>query len=270
MYTDTPVPQEEPAGDNPPDGAMIDYYINEKTPDITLEITHSRSFGDGMGRTELIRKYSNKDTLYKIGEVNIPHYWIRPQQILSGEPGHHRFLWDMKYTPLNIPPSYPISANYMNTAPDQTAPWILPGTYTATLTVNGKKYSQDFVVKMDPRVKTTAAKLQQQHDLSVQCYDGRKECIGILDDIRLYRSTLKNKISDGEELNKKDKLARELEATPQGSTEPSFGRLNGGFASVFGALQDSDMPPTTQMINALKELNLQMIILKKKWDDLKK
>ena len=62
----------------------------------------------------------------------------------------------------------------------------------------------------------------------------------------------------------------ELESTPQGSIEPSFGRLNSGFASVFNALQDSDMPPTTQMINAAKELNQQMVNLKKKWEDLKK
>ena len=99
---------------------------------------------------------------------------------------------------------------------------------------------------------------------------GRKECMSILDGIRLYRLNLKNQISNVNELNKKDKIARELENTPQGSTELSFGRLNGGFASVFGALQDSDTPPTTQMINAVKELTQQMIVLKKKWEELKK
>jgi len=97
----------------------------------------------------------------------------------------------------------------------------------------------------------------------------------ILEEIGLYRSQLKSQLttlspSPADELNKKDKLARELENTPQGSTEPSFGRLNGGFASVFGALQDSDMPPTTQMTTAVKELNQQMIVLKKKWEVLKK
>jgi hypothetical protein len=93
----------------------------------------------------------------------------------------------------------------------------------------------------------------------------------ILEEIRLYRSQLQSQLTTlspatVDELNKKDKIARELESTPQGSTEPSFGRLNGGFASVFGALQDSDMPPTSQMINAVKELNQQMIVLKKKWE----
>jgi hypothetical protein len=158
----------------------------------------------------------------------------------------------------------------MNTEPNQTAHWVMPGTYTATLTVDGKVYTQTFTIKMDPRVKTSTAILQQQHDLSWQCYAGRKECMKILEDIRSYRSNLKTQFSNADQLNKKDKAARELEASPQGSTEPSFGRLNSGFASVFNVLQDSDMPPTIQMINAVKELNQQMIVLKKKWAELKK
>jgi hypothetical protein len=270
MYTDTPVPQEEPGGENPPDGAMFDYYLEEKAKDVTLEITRTHSSGSGTGRGTLIRRYSNKDTLYKIPDVNIPHYWIRPQQILSSEAGHHRFVWDMKYAPLNLPASYPISAIYGNTEPNQTSPWVMPGTYTATLTTDGKVYTQSLTIKMDPRVKTSPTGLQQQHDLSFECYKGRKECMEILNDIRLFRSNIKSQITNADELNKKDKAARELEATPQGSTEPSFGRLNSGFASVFNVLQDSDMPPTTQMINAVKELNQQMIVLKKKWEDLKK
>jgi len=163
----------------------------------------------------------------------------------------------------------------MNTAPDQTSPWIMPGNYIVRLTIDGKVHEQTFTIKMDPRVKTSQVSLQQQHDLSLECYNGRKECMKILEEIRLYRSQLKSQLTalsptTVDELNKKDKAARELESTPFGSTEPSFGRLNGGFTSVFGALQDSDMPPTTQMINAVKELNQQMIVLKKKWAELKK
>jgi hypothetical protein len=270
MYTDTPVPQEEAAGENPPDGAMIDYYLNEKATDIQLEITQSHSFGDGTGRRTLIRRYSNADTLYKIPPVNYPHYWLRPQKILSAEPGHHRFLWDMKYEPLNLPVSYPISATYMNTEPNQTSPWVMPGTYTATLTVDGKVYIQTFTIKMDPRVKTSLPDLQKQKDLSFQCYTQRNECVKIIDEIRSYRSSLKSRITNPDELNKKDKEAAAFELSPQGSNDWSFGRLNTGFTSVFNVLQDSDTPPTTQMIYAVKELNQQMIVLKKKWENLKK
>ncbi|HEV8271930.1 MAG TPA: hypothetical protein VGQ04_11540, partial [Chitinophagaceae bacterium] len=274
MYTDTPVPQEEAAGDNPPDGVIIDYYLPEKAKKIELKIgkLNSSDLDLKAGRIHytIIRKYSNEDTLYTIGNVNIPHYWIREQKILSAEPGHHRFTWDMKYAPLNIPPSYPISATYMNTERDQTAPWIMPGTYIVELVIDGKAEREIFTIKMDPRVKTSTANLQQQHDLSLHCYNGRKECMKILEEIRSYRSSLKNQIPNSDELGKKDKEAAALESTPQGSPAESFTKINGEFASIFNILQDSDMPPTTQTIAAFKEADVAFKELKKKWDDLKK
>lgn len=168
MNTDTPLPQEEPAGENPPDGAVINYFLNEEAENIKLEIFEG---GDVLHPGKLIRTYTDKDSLYKIPDVNIPHYWIRPQQLLSGKEGAHRFLWDMHYTPLNVPASYPIAAKYMNTAPDVTSPWVMPGKYIAKLTVDGKELFQSFDVKMDPRVKTAVKDLQLQHDYSVKCYN---------------------------------------------------------------------------------------------------
>ncbi|MBX9784203.1 MAG: hypothetical protein K2X48_13015 [Chitinophagaceae bacterium] len=266
MYPDTPVPQEEPAGQNPPDGAIINYYLKENAKTISLEIL------DGNGK--LIRKYSNADTLYKIGDVNIPHYWIRPQQILSAVAGSHRFMWDMKYAPLNIEPAYPISATYMNTEPEQTAPWAMPGIYTARLTVDGKIQSQTFTVKMDPRVKTSILLLQQQHDVSLQCYEARKECMKLLEEINQYRLVLRKQMTAAApsvtELSKKDKAAAALERTAPGSTEPSFGRLEAAFTSIFNILQETDMPATTQTLAAFTEAQKNFLLLKKKWEELKK
>ena len=167
MNTDTPLPPEEPAGENPPDGAVIDYYLNNNEEDVHLDILNEKG--------TLIRRFSNKDTLYKIPDVNIPLYWIKPQQILAAKKGAHRFLWDMKYNPLNIPVEYPMTAVIHNTAPVATAPWVMPGNYTVKLTVKGKVYTQNLSIKMDPRVKTPIAQLQKQHDLSVICYEGRKK-----------------------------------------------------------------------------------------------
>ncbi len=215
MYPDTPLPQEEPAGQNPPDGTMIDYYLADKTSNVSLEILDSK----GM----IVRKYSSTDTMYKIPDVNIPHYWIRPQQILSGEAGHHRFLWDMHYTPLNVPPSYPISAIYRNTAPEATSPWVMPGIYTAMLTANGKIYNQNFEVVMDPRVKTSKKDLQLQHDLSVICYNNILKC-------------MKARGGTDEVSEKAKTLSKYLNA----------------FTSLHNALQESDWPPTTQMVNTAK------------------
>ena len=271
MYTDTPVPQEEPAGQNPPDGAIINYYLNAKAKNITLEILQRNGAGN---KNSIIRKYSNNDTLYKIGDVNIPHYWIRPQEILSAEPGSHRFVWDMLYTPLNVPPSYPISATYMNTAPDPTSPWIMPGMYTARLTVDGKIVEQPFEIKMDPRVKTSLADLKKQHDLSLQCYEGRKKCIDLIEEIHQFRAMLRSQLTSAEihvaeKLGPLEKAAGLLENAVQGSQEPSFSRLTNTFASIFNTLQDNDWPPTTQAIAATTEAQKQLQVLVTKWNALK-
>jgi photosystem II stability/assembly factor-like uncharacterized protein len=257
MNTDTPLPQEEPGGQNPPDGAIINYHLKEDAKNVSLDIIDPKG--------KIIRRYTNNDTLYTTPPVNIPLYWIRPQQILSSQTGSHRFLWDMHYAPLNLPASYPISAIYKNTAPEETSPWAMPGAYTVKLTVDGKTFSQLLVVKMDPRVPTAAVDLQKQHDLSLQCYQGRKKCMEVLTEIRKYRTTLKAQ----DPLNKKDQQLAALEVTPQGSQEPSFGRLNNSFAALHNVLQETDMRPTTQTIKAVGDAQKELNGLLKKWNELK-
>ena len=215
MYPDTPVPPDEPAGQNPPDGAIINYYLSANATNIQLDILDSKG--------TVIRKYASTDTMYSIPPNNAPSYWIRPQQMLSANAGAHRFMWDMHYQPLNVPPSYPISATPMNTAPDPTSPWVMPGIYAARLTVDGKIYNQSFTVKMDPRVKTTVKNLMLQHDLSLTCYNYIKKCMADV-----------NTITD------KDKLV-------------AVRKLLGSFTTLQNTLQDGDWPPTTQMIKAVNE-----------------
>ena len=54
LNTDTPLPPDEPAGENPPDGAMIDYFLSkDASGPVTIEIK------DGKG--QLVRKYSSTD-----------------------------------------------------------------------------------------------------------------------------------------------------------------------------------------------------------------
>lgn len=227
QYTDTPVPQEEPAGQNPPDGAMFDYFLKDNmNGEVTLEIF------DASGKS--IIKFSSNDKPYEIPKVNIPHYWIRPQQILSNQAGSHRFVWDLHYKPLDVPASYPISATYMNTAPEATSPWVLAGNYTAKFTANGKVTSHSFTVKADPRVKTTPAQFKQIHDLSMICYESRLKIMEKLKEISILKG--KGEIS---------------EATVQ--KEAKLKKLENAFTSIFGILVDTDMPPTTQTIQALND-----------------
>ncbi|OLE54316.1 MAG: glycoside hydrolase [Acidobacteria bacterium 13_1_20CM_3_53_8] len=164
--TDTPIPPDEAAGENPPDGAVIDYYLGHPASGpVTLEIR------DSNGQT--VQKFSSADPAPKIDPaLNIPTYWVRPPQMLSVEPGMHRFLWDMHYAPVpGVAPEYPISAVYRNTAPQPTSPWAMPGDYTVVLNANGRNYTQPLIIKMDPRVKTATADLARSFQLSKQLYD---------------------------------------------------------------------------------------------------
>ena len=217
-YTDSPVPQEEPAGQNPPDGAMIDYYLNANANEVvTLQIKDDKN--------NIIRTFRSDDKPYEIPPVNIPLYWIRPQQILSATAGSHRFLWDLHYTPIKSAPNYPIAAVYGNTAPEPTSPWVMPGNYTAVLTVNGKIYTQSLKVTMDPRVKTSITDLQLQHDYSMTCY--------------------KNSI-----------IAASYK-------DPKFAAVVADYTRLMQILQSNDMTPTLQAINAINATNVNFENLEK-------
>lgn len=266
MNPDTPLPQEEPAGQNPPDGAIIDYYLENNCTSLSMEIYNAAG--------QLIRRYTSKDTLYTIPADNTPPYWIRPQQVLPATAGSHRFLWDMHYQPLNVPASYPIAATYMNTAPDPSAPWVLPGTYRVKLLADGMQYDQVIEVKMDPRVKTPAPALKQQHDLSIVCYEGRKKCMTALTEVHQLRAMLQASLTSAEihaaeKLGPLEKEAGLLENTLPGSKEPGFDRLNNSFTTLFNNLQDSDWPVTSQTVAAVQTIQAQLEKLLTKWKELK-
>src|SRR5262249_2652286 len=185
MNTDTPLPPDVAAGENPPDGAIIDYYLPaSSTGPITLEIR------DESGN--LVRIYSSADPMPASDPtLAIPRYWVRPPRMLSADAGAHRFLWDMRYAPVpGVRPSYPISAVYKNTAPEATSPWAMPGKYTATLTVKGEHYTQPLTVRMDTRVKTSQADLATQFRLSKQLYDSWITLSKITDQSRAVRTQL--------------------------------------------------------------------------------
>ncbi len=135
LHTDTPFPPEEPAGQNPPDGAIINYYLKtaSRTP-IVLEIF------DAFGK--LVRRFASDDKplAVDLSVINPPSYWIRPFQPLKNEPGMQRFTWDLLYP---NPPSdrydLPISAVVHDTPFVPQGPAVLPGNYTIKLDSTGKQ-----------------------------------------------------------------------------------------------------------------------------------
>jgi hypothetical protein len=224
--TDTPIPQEEPAGDNPPDGAILNYWLRSPADAVTLEIL------DASGG--LVRRFSSADSVESpIPGRNIPDYWIRPPQRLAASAGLHRFVWDFRYpSPAVQRFEYPIAAIYANTPREPRGPWALPGRYTVRLTAHGRTQSQPLVLRMDPRVKTPAAGLARQFALASQL------------------------AAAIERAAKAGRAASASTTTPGAGRSPaadSLGRVAGELAQLYGIVEGSDAAPTPQVEAAVAD-----------------
>jgi photosystem II stability/assembly factor-like uncharacterized protein len=276
QWPDTPLPPDEPAGENPPDGAIIDYVIGRDGTGgrpVTLEIYDGQT---------LVRRYASTDTAMPPADVgNTPHYWIRPTHVLSAEPGMHRFVWDLRYPePGVLTVQYPISATPHNTPREPRGPWVVPGTYTARLTVNGKTYAQPLTVRMDPRVKTPAATLARQFALSKGVYDDINRVRGALDELRMLRANLREIRggASGDVTAAVDSIDRAAAALEGGDEGFGGGRGRGGstlagtigdLGQLYGALQEADVQPTIQLIAAVQAAEREVPASLARWDTLR-
>ena len=185
----TPWPPELPAGENPPPGAIIDYYLaSDVSTPVTLDVLTAAG--------KVIRSYTsdvpvlNPDpatdpvAYNKICEAtpnaqdcSLPLYWPAPQLRLLTTAGAHRFWWDMRYEPLGGGGGGRGGGGGANGAvPHRTysgggGPWAAPGTYTVRLTVAGHSYTQPLTLHYDPRLKNAAA-LAQLTGLTTEMYFG--------------------------------------------------------------------------------------------------
>src|SRR4029077_20710822 len=190
--------------------------------------------------------------------------WVRPPRSLSTQPGLHRFLWDMHYTPLsNIEPEYPMSAVNRDTPPSPTSPWVVPGEYTVVLTVGGKSYTQPLTVKLDPRVKMSRAELEEQLSLSQQLCDVRAglEPIGKIFDplveqlTKLRDQSLPKNVE--EKLNVLNTKLQELgPPNPRPGQTPSLHGLDSA-KDLFQEIQGVDAAPTNRVKAAVNDVRVQ-------------
>jgi hypothetical protein len=159
---DTPLPPETPAGENPASGAVVDYWIGaDADSPATLE------FFDGNG--QLVRRFSSSDIPRPLpAERYFAKAWTKPPRPLSATPGMHRFVWNLRYgRPDAAEYSYSIAAVWGRATPiEPEGAWVLPGTYTVALTVDGKRHAAPLTVVEDPRVKVSTADLQASLALS--------------------------------------------------------------------------------------------------------
>ena len=129
----------QPVGDNPPPGAMIDYYFKTAPKDeVTLDIL------DAQGK--VVRHLSSKEKK----ENEQPPEWpdrVEAPKTIPAKEGMNRFAWDLRYDdPVQTPGAF-----YSGNGP--RGPLALPGDYQVKLTANGKSQTAPLHVVIDPRTK---------------------------------------------------------------------------------------------------------------------
>ncbi|MGB8579569.1 MAG: glycoside hydrolase [Candidatus Sulfotelmatobacter sp.] len=272
-YTDTPLPPDEPFAANPPDGAILDYYLPHASSPVTLEILDARG--------QLVRKFSNTDkpsvTEEELKKQLIPLYWLRPFQALSADAGMHRWVWDLHYpAPDSTRHEYPISAIPGDTPRLPLGPTAMPGTYTARLTVDGKNYSASFVLKMDPRVKTSTAGLERKFQLETrlaslltQTSEAVQQAGSIRDPLQKLTQQATGPVRDSVQTFQNKLMA--LLGAPAGflappASENTLIKTNGQIAALYGQIWQVDADPTASQSEAFAAIERDASDVMKRWD----
>ncbi|MDW3194704.1 MAG: glycoside hydrolase [Cytophagales bacterium] len=263
MFSDTPLPPEEPTGENPPDGAIIDFYLSKAAIKVRLDILDASN--------QVIRSYASTDQAESIDTTKLPHptYWIRPFEPLHTSKGHHRFVWDLRHEPPNgTNRQFAIAAVWKKTPSGPHGPFVVPGTYKVRLTVDGNAYTQDLAVKLDPRVAASEADIKLQGLYSKRCYDGYNALQEMREDLEeriaaggrtSALQALRGRGNPGEQ----DLLYGSIyHRDPQ---EETIVGLQGKFIYLMNLLQGADVKPTSQTMEGVKQLEKSVEVLKERW-----
>ena len=262
-YQDTPYPIETPAGQNPPDGAILDYFL--KTPaagGLSLTIYDDKGVE--------VAAFSSQQERAAPLPANVPDYWFAPATLLSKAAGVNRFVWDLRYpAPATLPYSYYGEmleyTEYTladHAIPGQTpraqprGPLVAPGKYTAVLRYGGKEMRQPLTIGLDPRVHASAEDLVQQRDLALEIGRGMKASYDSYLQVAVLRKTLAERQKEltgaaGKAAGELDKKIEALEKGPKRA--PGFGPVNRDLARLMFSVENADMRPTETVRSAVHE-----------------
>jgi photosystem II stability/assembly factor-like uncharacterized protein len=269
MFSDTPLPPEEPTGQNPPDGAIIDYHLKSKANFVSIEILDNKG--------NKINTFTSNDREAELDSTQFQHptYWKRPFKVLSALPGHHRFVWNLRFKePRGANRGYAIAAVQYNTASGPVGPFVAPGNYTVRLTVDNEVIEHIINVKLDPRSKISDEGIKLQSELSLQCYTNYEK-------LQVLRETLDEMLNNSNQLksDKKDALLkfRGLGMPNNGDaiygsiseselTNETIVGLQSKLLYIMNVVQNADEKPTSKTQEATSKLNQRTNEMIAKWN----
>jgi len=248
--SDTPIQPDEPAGRNPPDGAVIDYYLaHAAAQGIMIEIL------DAGG--DVVRRASSADAApfspEQLERELIPTYWIRMAKPPAVTAGMHRWVWDLHYAaPRTVRRGFPISAVPGDTPQEPSGPAVNPGVYRVRLSIGRHHWEQALTVIADPRVKIGPEDFSAQFTLArrlAAALDGSTDALLEARSIRaqLKDLTLHAPASLATQMGSLDRrIAAWVEpADPSSAPKRGQERLNGDIAILYTQVTGVDAAPTT-------------------------
>ncbi len=251
----TPVPMDEFLAANPPEGAVLDYYLKERaSAPIQLEIFDSEG--------NLVRRFASDDVLHKTNPNDVPIQmeWVRDPKPLLAEAGMHRFVWDLRYAmPKGVRRSFWGPAG----------PLAAPGNYTVKLTAKGKSSTQPLTIRLDPRVKTPQDALTRQFGLASKLAARLGEVsMGVqqIGDLRKQIDVRKKDASGNSELlTALQELEKKVEEAVEPDSDADFGlfgqalpnkehetlpQVEGALTRLLVIVDSSELGPTTDAATA--------------------
>ena len=265
-HPDTPLQRDFPSSENPPDGAIVYYYLSAPPKgNIQLEI-----FDDKGTR---LRDFSSVATQESLPPANVPEYWFAPPASLPTATGVNRFVWDLRMAhPAALP--YGFFGERLEyteyTLPDHAVPGetprfqppgpvVSPGTYELVLTVDGKAYRQKLRVIADPRVHSSAADFAAQFDLSRRLCELMNDSAASFEALAPLQAQLKERRkslsanSPKELADSFDEAQKQIDALETGSEQaPGFGTLNRDLGRYLVMVQGGDVAPNESVHSAFR------------------
>lgn len=259
------MPPEEPAGENPPPGAIFYYYLKSSAQaEVKLEVLDAKG--------QVVRSYSSKDQpFHPPTPPAFPMYWFKPEGPLSPAAGMHRFIWDVRYSaPPVAQPGYSMFTVAGGDVPrEPSGPQALPGSYQVKLSVDGKTYTQPFKLTMDPRVKTTPQDLEKQFLLESKLVQALRQANQAVEEIHAAAQTGKITADDEKKLAGARPRPGEPETPAAPGQQPPFSRLIGNLSQLIVNVDSADTAPTTQASQAAEKTLAQAQALFRQWEALK-
>jgi photosystem II stability/assembly factor-like uncharacterized protein len=246
---DTPLPADEPAGKNPPTGAIIDYWLaGDATQPIRLEIRDERGL--------LVRRFVSGETQPPLpADRYFTDRWVRPAPTLPAGAGAHRFVWDLRAPRPRVSRyDYSIAAVDGEDTPKLPEGMLVPpGTYEVALAVSGREYVKPLVVQADPRVAVSGNALASAMALSrkvVAALLGQSQAEGELREVRKQLEAMKA------QPKLEAVTAFEARIAPLNARDdddaPRLGAVGRDLVELQIDLEDSDRAPTQPQQDAFK------------------